>query len=170
MPNFLIYMSDEHNPRYSSVYGHPFVQTPNMERLAEMGTVFENAYCSSPLCRPSRSAFMAGLPVHRIQAYSNCNILEADYPSYGSVLREQGVHTAYIGKTDVYAHSSKLGFSEMLMPGDRQPPGDTNFVRTPLTIRQGAAKRAYGYGPRENAFTRDERCISRAVEWIKATL
>jgi hypothetical protein len=33
MSNFIILMSDEHNPRYSSIYGHPYVQTPNMERL-----------------------------------------------------------------------------------------------------------------------------------------
>ena len=49
-PNFLIFVSDEHNPRINSVYGHPFVQTPNMQRLARMGTVYENAYCASPLC------------------------------------------------------------------------------------------------------------------------
>lgn len=81
MPNILIFMSDEHNPFYSSVYGHPMVKTPNMERLAEMGTVFENAYCPSPLCRPSRSAFMTGRPDHKIQAYNNCNIIDFDYDS-----------------------------------------------------------------------------------------
>ena len=59
MPNTLLLISDEHNPFYSSVYGHPTVQTPNMQRLAERGTVFENTYCPSPLCVPSRSAFIA---------------------------------------------------------------------------------------------------------------
>ena len=42
MQNVLIIMSDEHNPFYSSVYGNPSVRTPNMKRLAERGTVFEN--------------------------------------------------------------------------------------------------------------------------------
>ena len=40
-PNFLVIMSDEHGPMWSSAYGHPFVQTPNMERLAESGTTFD---------------------------------------------------------------------------------------------------------------------------------
>src|SRR5271157_5845644 len=61
--NVLIVMSDEHNPLYSSPYGDPYktgVVTPNMAALARMGTVFENAYCPSPLCSPSRSAFVSG--------------------------------------------------------------------------------------------------------------
>jgi choline-sulfatase len=41
-PNLLVIMSDEHDPRVSQPYGHPFVRTPNVQRLAERGVVFEN--------------------------------------------------------------------------------------------------------------------------------
>ncbi len=96
MSNVLLLMSDEHNPMFSSVYGHPLVQTPNMERLAENGCLYESAYCPSPLCVPSRSAFMSGHRVHDIQAYSNCRQnVRKDRPSYGRVLAKQGVHTVY---------------------------------------------------------------------------
>lgn len=169
MANVLVYMSDEHNPKFSSVYGHRLVQTPNMERLAAQGTVYENAYCPSPLCLPSRAAFMSGLPVHRIQAYSNCNLTGRVYPSYGGELSRQGVHTTYIGKVDVSSHSSTLGFSEMIAPGDRKPPGDINFRRRPLAIRADGARRANGYGPRANAFARDNQQIDRAVDWLTNT-
>lgn len=166
MPNVVIYMSDQHNPFFSAVYGHEDIKTPNMARLASMGTTFENAYCPSPLCMPSRSSFMAGRPVHQIQVYNNCNIVNFDYPSYGSVLKSQGVYTTYIGKTHVYNHPSKLGFSEMIRPLDAESPGDTYMVRTPLTIRKGAATRARQYGPKEDAFREDQCCIDRAVEWL----
>ncbi len=169
MPNVLIYMSDQHNPFVSSVFGHPRVETPNMERLAQMGTVFANAYTPSPLCLPCRSAFMAGRPVHQTQMYNNCNAVGFDYPSYGSVLHNQGVHTAYIGKTDVYRHSSELGFTEMIDAADRKPPGDINFPRRPLTIREGSRKRAEGYGPKENPFAADIRKIDHAVRWLTET-
>ena len=43
-PNILIIMSDEHAPQYSSIHGHSLVQSPNMERLAEMGVTFDNAH------------------------------------------------------------------------------------------------------------------------------
>jgi len=169
MANVVLLMSDEHNPFYSSVYGHPFIQTPNMTRLADSGVVFENAYCSSPLCMPSRSAFMAGRRVHELQTYSNCNLSMGGThrASYGSVLAEQGIYTAYIGKTDVYDRKDRLGFSEMILPGDRALPGDVNHRRNPLTLRKGSARRANGFGPRKDAGAGDRRCVDAAVHWLE---
>jgi len=166
--NVLILKSDEHNPKYSSVYGHPFIHTPNMERLAKHGTVFENHYCPSPLCRPSRSAFMSGLRVHQNQAYSNCNIFTSDLPTYGGVLNEQGVHTVHIGKTDVYRESGSLGFSEMILPWDRPKPGDINISRKPLAIRTGDGdERSKGFGLVEgDPFTDDRKLVSAAIDWL----
>ena len=65
-PNFLIIMSDEHAPMFSGAYGHPLVQTPHLDQLAENGVLFENAYCNSPLCVPSRMSFMTGRYIHHI--------------------------------------------------------------------------------------------------------
>ena len=70
-PNFLIIMSDEHAPMYSSVYGHAIVRTPNMERLAAAGATFDAAYCNSPLCTPSRMSFMTGRYIHKIGTWDN---------------------------------------------------------------------------------------------------
>lgn len=169
MSNVVILISDEHNPKYASPYGHPMVRTPNMARLAQTGTLFENAYCPSPLCMPSRSALMAGRWVHEIQTYSNCNCcMETfDYPTYGAVLAEQGVHTVHIGKTDVYRPGTELGFSEMILPGDRDLPGDTNHGRTPLSIRADGAARANRYGPSDTPWGPDLAYIERAVEWLR---
>ena len=103
MTNVVILMSDQHNPRYSSVYAHPFVHTPNLESLASQGTLFRNAYCPSPLCLPSRSAFVSGKRVHEIQTYSNCQVnLDPSHESYGAALNRQGVYSVYIGKRDFH--------------------------------------------------------------------
>lgn len=168
MSNVVLLMSDEHNPFFSSVYGHKFIKTPNMDRLAEIGTTYENSYCPSPLCQPSRSAFMAGRRVHEVQVYNNCNAgLRSDFPSYGKILADQDIYTAYIGKTDVYARAKELGFSEMILPGERSRPGDINFSRKPLTIREGAAGRADGFGVKEGAFDHDDEKIAAAINWLK---
>ena len=171
MANVLLLMSDEHNPRYSSPYGHPSVHTPHMQQLADRGTVFENAYCPSPLCLPSRSSFMAGRWVHQLQTYSNCNVGMDDfsYPSYGGVLADQGVHTVHAGKVDVYRPGIDLGFSEMLLPQDRALPGDTNHGRTPLSIRQDGASRSDRYGPADDPFGVDTSIIEGAVTWLHKT-
>ncbi len=141
-----------------------------MERMAERGTLYRNAYCPSPLCMPSRSAFMAGKRVHELQAYSNCTLrVPGGHPAYGQMLAEQGVHTVYIGKTDVFAPGEELGFSELFLPKDRKAPGDKHIGRRPLTIRHGAAKRAERVGVHAGAFDEDEEVMARALLWLAAT-
>jgi len=170
MANVVLLMSDEHNPFYSSVYGHRRLITPNMERLAGRGTVFENAYCPSPLCLPCRSAFMAGRRVHQIQVYNNCSVnLDERHRSYGAVLDEQGVHSVHIGKVHAYASPNDLGFSEMHLGTEWPRPGDTFIGRQPLTVRVGAAERASGYGPRKGAHDEDLQVVDRAIEWLERT-
>ena len=168
MANTIVFMSDEHNPMFSNVYGHPTIRTPNMARMAERGTVYQHAYCPSPLCCPSRSAFLSGRRVHELQAYSNCNLfVPAGHLSYGKALADQGVHTVHIGKTDVYEPGERLGFSEMILPRDRKSPGDRNIGRSPLAIRRGAARKGDGYGVREDAFDLDIAVVDRALQWLE---
>ena len=59
-PNVLFIMTDDLNCNIGA-YGHPLVQTPNIDRLAERGLLFENAFNNFPLCGPSRASFMTGL-------------------------------------------------------------------------------------------------------------
>ena len=167
--NVVLLMVDEHNPFYSEPYGHPFVKTPNLSRLARMGTVFTNAYCPSPLCLPARSAFLSGRRVFDLQTYGNCNVFSTDVPSYGKVLGDQGVHTVHIGKTDVYEHSSKLGFSEMLLPGDRKPPGDIYVSRNPFDVLPDSEGRSGGFGVRPDPFRGDNAVVERALKWLTET-
>ena len=168
MPNVVLLLSDEHNPAVSSVHGHPLVRTPNMERVARAGTLFESAYCPSPLCLPSRSAIMSGRRVHELQAYSNCNTnLPQGFPSWGAELRRQGVHTAYVGKVDTYSDGEDLGFSEMILPGNREVPGDPLIRRKPLQVRDEAEKRADGFGPHPDPYSADVRHMDAALDWLR---
>lgn len=59
-PNILFIMTDDLNCNLGA-YGHPLVKTPNLDRLANEGRLFENAFCNFPLCGPSRASFMTGL-------------------------------------------------------------------------------------------------------------
>ncbi len=164
--NVLVVKSDEHNPFYSSLSRHSFVDTPNMRRLAERGVVFENAYCPSPLCSPCRSSFASGLRVHRIQRYNNCTIPVSNEPCYGRVLAENGVHSVHAGKADFYNKTATLGFSEMLSPRDRGGC-DASISRKPLSIRADGAQRADGFGVRERALGEDIDRTEEALAWLR---
>ena len=138
-----------------------------MERLAKAGTIFGNAYCPSPLCMPSRSAFLTGRRAHEIGVYNNCRIgLSTDLPTYGKVLTDGGAHTAYAGKVHVFDEPDRLGFDTLLSPGDIPYPGDTLFRRKPLSIRDGAELRASAWGIKEGGLERDEQIADRAVQWL----
>ncbi len=168
--NVVLVLSDEHNPFYSSPYGDKRIDTPRMQAMADKGTLFENAYCPSPLCLPCRAALTAGKYTHQVQAYNNSNVnLSGDFQSWGETLNAQGVHSAMIGKVDAYAHSSTLGFSETIVPGDRNFPGDTNISRRPLTPRPGASERSSEYGPQDDPYPHDDCVIDNSIEWLEST-
>ena len=57
-PNLLYIHSDQHNPAVTGCYGDPFVQTPNLDHLAAKGVQFNNCYCPSPICVPSRMSML----------------------------------------------------------------------------------------------------------------
>ncbi|MCC5972395.1 MAG: sulfatase-like hydrolase/transferase [Pararhodobacter sp.] len=70
-PNIVIINPDQMRWDYASCYGHPFINTKNLDRLAAMGTRFERAFAASPMCGPSRTSFLTGLyPIeHGIRQY-----------------------------------------------------------------------------------------------------
>ena len=113
-PNFLVIMSDEHGPMWSSAYGHPFVRTPNMERIAAMGATFDAAYCNSPLCVPSRLSFMTGRYVSRCEGWDNAKPLPSDVPTWPYALRSLGYDVALSGKMHLIGHDQLHGFESQL--------------------------------------------------------
>ena len=63
-PNVVVFVSHD-TGRFLNQYGYETVRTPNFGRLAEMGTTFSNAYCTTPLCAPARAALLTGLYPHQ---------------------------------------------------------------------------------------------------------
>ena len=60
-PNVLFIAIDDLNDWVGCLDGHPQVKTPNIDALAERGTLFTNAHCQAPICNPSRTSVMTGL-------------------------------------------------------------------------------------------------------------
>ncbi|MCA9213535.1 MAG: sulfatase [Planctomycetales bacterium] len=68
-PNVLLISIDDLNDWTGCLGGHPQAKTPNIDRLADRGTLFENAHCQSPVCNPSRASMMTGRYPHSSGVY-----------------------------------------------------------------------------------------------------
>jgi choline-sulfatase len=113
-PNLLIIMSDEHAPQFSGCHGHPLVQTPHLDRMAAEGVLFEQAYCNSPLCGPSRMSFMTGRYPHQTGCYDNSTALSSDTPTWAHMLRAVGYDVVLSGKQHFVGGDQLHGFRAQL--------------------------------------------------------
>jgi choline-sulfatase len=113
-PNFLFIMADQMAAPALPIYGHPVVQTPHLSNLAENGVVFDNAYCNSPLCAPSRFSMLTGQLPSRIGAYDNAAYFPAQVPTFAHYLRDLGYHTSLIAKMHMVGPDQLHGFEERL--------------------------------------------------------
>ena len=70
-PNIVFILMDDLRWDEIRCAGHPFVETPNIDRIAAEGVLFTRAYCGSPSCTPSRGAILTGQAVHRLENGGN---------------------------------------------------------------------------------------------------
>ncbi len=112
--NILIVMADQLSARFLGCYGHPVVKSPNIDRLAEQGLLYETAYCNSPLCTPARYAFMTGQYVSKCGGYDNAAYMPATMPTFAHYLRLMGYRTCLAGKMHFVGPDQLHGFEERL--------------------------------------------------------
>lgn len=113
-PNIVVVMADQLSPQWMGTYDHPLVKTPHIDALASRGMRFDAAYCNSPLCAPSRAAFMTGQLTSNFGAYDNAAEFPASVPTFAHVLRNAGYRTVLSGKMHFVGPDQMHGFEERL--------------------------------------------------------
>lgn len=103
MRNFLVFTLDQASWKALKIYGNRDSYTPNIDRIAASGTVFESAYCPYPLCQPSRASLWSGVYSHRTRVWSNgrewpVTPLDSSFPALGETFRNAGYETRHFGK------------------------------------------------------------------------
>jgi choline-sulfatase len=169
-PNFLVIMSDEHNPKVMGCNGHPVISTPNIDALAARGTLFSSAYTTSPVCIPARAGFACGKYIHQIGFWDNADAYDGTVKSWHHVLRERGHRVVSIGKLHFRKPEEDHGFSEEQIPMHIiEGKGDLmGLVREDQPRRGGATKMAAMAGPGESPYTfYDKDICSRAQVWLR---
>ncbi len=110
--NLLFILSDQHFATALGCRGHGLVRTPNLDRLAQGGTLFTRAYCNSPICGPSRLSMMTGTYVHDLGTWCNNVPWDGKTATWAGELTAAGVESASVGKMDVVAPCSAIGFNQ----------------------------------------------------------
>ena len=110
-PNVLFIVSDDLN-NMLGCYGDPLAKTPNLDRLAARGVRFDRAYCTFPLCGPSRNVLLTGLYPNSTGILANQQIFRQTIPSQPSMpqaFRNAGYFAARIGKLYHYNVPNSIG-------------------------------------------------------------
>jgi len=113
-PNIVLVMADQLTALALSMYGNRVSRTPNLDKLAAGGTVFENAYCNYPLCAPARFSLMSGRLPSRIGAYDNAAEFPASIPTVAHYLRDAGYYTCLAGKMHFVGPDQHHGMEDRL--------------------------------------------------------
>src|SRR3954469_24107094 len=99
-PNIIFILLDDHRWDDLGYAGHPFVKTPNIDRIAHEGMRFNNAFVTTPLCSPSRASFLTGQYAHKHGITDNTarDALSHQLVTFPRLLHEAGYETAFVGK------------------------------------------------------------------------
>ncbi len=113
-PNILFLMSDEHRGDITGYEGDPVVRTPTLDRLAQSGVVYRNAYTPSPICIPGRQAMMSG----QLPRTCGCEVFAHDLPAghmtFSRRLSQYAYHTVAAGKLHHTGPDQMQGWSQRI--------------------------------------------------------
>jgi N-acetylglucosamine-6-sulfatase len=99
-PNIVFVLIDDLRWDELGCTGHPFARTPHIDRVANEGARFRNAFCTTPLCSPSRACILTGQYAHHHGIVDNTNRSAASHKliTFPALLQAAGYETAFVGK------------------------------------------------------------------------
>ncbi|MEK3885637.1 sulfatase-like hydrolase/transferase [Paenibacillus sp. PL2-23] len=162
-PNILVIYTDQQRYDTLGVNGNRKIRTPNLDRLAQQGTVFSNSFVTTPLCTPSRIALFTGKYAHSMQRFDNSSILPSNQMNFAVELRNAGYRTGLAGKDHCFGNQKDKAFDFVKeahhtgfpFPSDdvekqiskyRQPVMQMPFADDPFPLEENITGRVFSYG------------------------
>jgi choline-sulfatase len=163
--NVLVIMSDEHSNNAMGCSGHPDVKTPVLDRLANEGTLFTQAYTNCPVCTPARASFFTGRYVHELGTWDNATPYDGQIKGMSQHLAEYGQTMHSIGKLDLHPDGEYNGLAAS-QPGHRNNIDLGAFFRESGEAKPFVEERYRNIGIREG-LSKDQLVLEEAVQWLK---
>ncbi len=169
-PNLLYIHSDQHSPHVTGCYGDPLVETPHLDRLAANGVVFDNVYCTSPICVPSRMSMLSGRHPFQNEVWTNEHILDSGIPTLAHSMGAAGYRPVLAGRMHSLGPDQLHGYAERTV-GDHSP----NHTGSVQSVDRGILNGTAGphrislqrSGPGQSAYqVHDEDVVASAVDFF----
>jgi len=150
-PNIVFIMSDDHAYQAISAYGHGLNHTPNIDRIAKEGAIFNKGFVTNSICAPSRAVMLTGKHSHINGKVDNILPFNWNQDNFAKGLQKSGYQTAMIGKIHLNGLPQGFHYSNVL-------PGQGSYYN-PDFIENGVKKKYEGY---VTSVTTDI-----ALDWLK---
>jgi len=168
--NLLFIFSDQHARHVAGCYGDEVVATPNIDRLAAEGILFDNASCPSPICVPSRMSMLTARWPHRNDVWTNDDILSSALPTWPHAMGAGGRRPVLIGRMHALGPDQLRGYAEREI-GDHSPnhPGQPYRDYGVLAGTNNPDPRSLkASGPGRMLYeAKDEDVTVAAVRWLR---
>jgi arylsulfatase A-like enzyme len=149
-PNLIFVFSDDHAAQAIGAYGSKLAPTPELDRLAEEGVLFENAFVTNSICAPSRAVVLTGRHSHLNGVLTNAETLDGTQTTFPQLLQRAGYQTALIGKW--HLKSDPTGFDHYEVLRGQGP------YYNPVLLHKGGQTRHQGYTT--------DIITQRALRWL----
>jgi len=122
-PNILFFLIDDIRNTSLGCYGHPIIQTPNIDKLANKGTRFTNAFVTTSICAASRASILTGLyeSTHNYTFGKPPIIKQQTDNSFSNQLKQAGYQTGFVGKWGMKTAVVRDSLFDFFMPINRTP-------------------------------------------------
>lgn len=156
-PNILFLFSDDHALKSISAYGGPLkdiAPTPNIDRIAKEGAIFENSFCANSICGPSRACILSGKHSHKNGFMRNSGKgFDQSQWTMAKALKAGGYSTAVIGKWHLKTNPVAFDYWEIL-------PGQGSYYNPVFIQMDGSKKRFEGYAT--------DITTDKAIQWLES--
>ncbi len=132
-PNIVFIFSDDHAPHAIGAYNgwlKGVNPTPNIDKLASQGMLFQNSFCTNSICGPSRAVILTGKHSHLNGFMRNGNRFNGDQQTFPKLLQKVGYQTAMIGKWHLSSDPQGFDYWDVL-------PGQGDYYNPRLKTEKG---------------------------------
>lgn len=121
-PNVLMICADHWSGNLLGVAGHPAIQTPGLDEIAQCGVRFTRAYSECPVCIPARRTLMTGLSPrgHGDREFKD-DLTFPDVTTLAQAFRDAGYQADAVGKLHVHPQRDRIGFDNILLDDEGRP-------------------------------------------------